>query len=230
MKVLVIKKIMDVKPEEKVTNNTNSKNEATEFVKNMRQTNEGYFTSEDIKNSFQFNKARAIRALIMDMMTLTPITSKNENIIDKNTFEAYVEAGNRIDKYFENLMNEFIENYDSDDCDRNCNGCDELALCGKCSAECDIECGHCEYCEKCEEESFDIDDPEDNYDNCDDCSFAQDCVSLVHIFKDVFCFDNVNDTDDISLDLTGEEYNRIKEILDRYEIEEETETNEGSNT
>lgn len=214
MKVTVITK----------TKETEAEKFAREYMTNTRHENAEYITGQEIENSYQFNKARGIRAAIMNLMNLKPVDTENENEIDQETFDQYVHMGNVIDRCFTNLIEELVENYECDEDDDICDGCE----CRCCESEHD--------CDECEKNNDLCVNNSGEDDECDDCEFSmdrvviEDCLTLVHMFKNAFCFDSVNDTDDISLDLTGEEYNRIKEILDRYEIEEVEENEEGSNT
>ena len=76
MKVIVIAKNMKAMPETQEEEIHNACPETTESsndsVKNMENAIELNITEKDIHNSLQFNKARAIRTLIMDMMALKP--------------------------------------------------------------------------------------------------------------------------------------------------------------
>jgi len=198
MKVIV--KNMKAMPETQKEEITNACPETTESfndsVKNMENAIELNITEKDIHNSLQFNKARAIRALIMNMMALNPITTENENIVDKETFEAYVNIGDKIDRCFDNLMTEFIEKNEPDDCDMNCDhnceDCAEHALCGECSLKCDIHCGECEHCEECSKDAFDDENESFEHERCHDCTCEGDCDECENDVIEDECDDSCN--------------------------------------
>lgn len=259
MKVIVIKKKMNIEPnheiqEEEIKNTCpEAVTTAIDSINNMRHDSDGNITEESIYRSCQFNKAKAIRTLIMDMMALHPIITADENNIPDDTYDAYVEAGNKIDKYFDNLMEEYIDRNesdececmcqpedcpDSDDCDgcngkapcgvcnnltHNCNDCDEKALCGKCSLECDIECGECEHCKECNDEAFGDDSEEEViYDEeCSESELMMDFFTLLKLLKPgLDVIDEFDENQQFHLIGIGKEGNMIKNILNKYEIEE----------
>ena len=201
MKVIVVKA-------PKIDNNIDET--ITKFLNSIRCEDSNTVTKADIENSVAFKKTQAAISILDTLTALQYIDNPNE--VSKEVFDRYVSMGNIIDSFFENLIQDYI---DKQECN-NCENCDEYAPCGKCSLKCDIMCGDCEHCDECIEEESSM---------CEDCESGlcmEDAMKLASIFKPAFNIEDVSENDkEITITMTGKEYLEIKEILDKYEFTEE---------
>ena len=103
-----------------------------DVLNNMRRSDPHVLTGEDIANNEMFEKARAIKKCIEDLLALENVTESNLNNISQELFDKYVEMGNRIGICFDNLMEDCISSRCTD-CANEC--------------ECDnVEDDPCDYC------------------------------------------------------------------------------------
>lgn len=194
MKVCIVKV-------EQVTDEKNSF--ATEFLKNIRRESKEYVTEEEIKNNAQFEKAKAIKTVLTNLLNLETINTNNKNDIDQKTFDQYVLMAEQIDTCFINLLEEYFE-----DCE-----CEDECDC----VNCDNDCDNCD-CPCCSDNNFDAKD------DSNESKFIMDLFTLLEMFKPVFNMDNITDEQEINISMTGEEYKKIKNIVDSYEIDSDEES------
>ena len=168
-------------------------------VNKLSTEKESNNVAKDIKEIERFAKCRAIKTVLTNLLNL-PETTDDYKEVDPDVFDQYVQMSHCIDVCFDNLIN---ERFDScDDCECDCEHC-----------ECDCEGCACDIEDDCEE----VD--EENDDDINDQMIA-DLVSLLIKFDGVFDKENVEENSTINITMSGDEYNSIKEIFDRYSTEE----------
>lgn len=212
-----------------------------DFFKNHRRVHKEYITEEEIIADANFNRARAYKAAFDFISSLPKIDSDplfDRNTIDQNTFDKYVEAGVMLLDMALNQHRECIEEFDDEDCDED----DGTCYGENCDECCDFRkhCGLAEEeiysCEHCCADKVDTEDTDDcNCENCDNCEEHCDgpydydtCkAAMIDMFKMAVILNDINEfksphvlNDKVvtNISFTGEQINRIKEILNNYEI------------
>lgn len=185
-----------------------------EEVTDVKNNNVVHITEEHEHHN-DFMKVLAIKGLIDYLVDLPKLTVKDSQCVaDPETFRKYVNASDIIDHYFANLIEGYFENCECDDAE--CEGC----TCHCCEDD-DSDCDDCER-ECCESDDESIESIMDE-------TMINDAINLAKMFKPVFNLNNIKEDNEVKIVMSGKEYLAIKDILDKYEFDEDEDT-ESSNT
>lgn len=169
-----------------------------------------------------FYRALMMKRMIQSIINLPEVPDEEDvyNKVDASVADAYINAGQLISSFHDDLMTEFIENHEDDEefmCDpEECDMMDED--CQHCA------CPHdCEHCPECEDSESDEDEVDESDTECEECALAAaylDMVKLADILRDGGINKRVDDNAIANFMMSGEEHNEIYEIISKYFVDE----------
>lgn len=170
---------------------------------------------------------------IVDMANRLPECDSNFGLVDNETRRHYIQFGATLQDTSDEIIGEYIDQisdqYDDSDDDEFYNDPEEDELD---DSKCNGDCDKCPDLQKCFGDKKDETICDEEYMNsskvsCDKCELddiADDMMEIVTMLKPAFTEDLRNhDVTDITLHLSVDEYNHLKNIFDTYMIDTESE-------